>query len=408
MTVIERLNVPAPSRQSGNWIKAYLEWTKESESPDAYHVWAALSTLSATVKRSVWIDQGLYVLYPNLYVALVGPPARTAKSTAIHFSSQLLANVPTVVMGPDACSREQLIREMAEAKLNNVCALTVYSSEFSSIVDTSGLLMIQFLTDIYDGNYVRAKGWKYATKTSGKDDIINPYLTIMVGTTPSYLSESMPDNIHGHGFTSRTIFVYEEEERLINPRPPQMDVDLAKALVNDLNYISQLQGQFIWTDDGKAAYDDFYKSLYKPDNIPQDNRIQGYHWRKKVHVLKVAMLLSLAENDEMKISAREIDTAAQLLAAIEPNMARTFSAVGKFEHASDLERIAFFVTRKGGCAVSEIFQNFYHIGSHDEIRQILQTLVIMDCIDLEVRNDKQWAVPGRSSLPGYKSRTKSS
>src|SRR2546427_12238432 len=71
-------------REAGNWVAAYMEYTKESESPDAYHVWTALSSLASVARRNIWLDQGIYLLYPNLYVALVGPPGRTGKSTAIR------------------------------------------------------------------------------------------------------------------------------------------------------------------------------------------------------------------------------------------------------------------------------------------------------------------------------------
>lgn len=379
-----------------------MEFTRESESPDTYHKWAGLSTVSAVLKRSVWCDQRLYVLFPNLFVALVGPPARTAKSTAIYFSKGLLVNVPTVLFGSDAQSREQLIREMAEGKLNNQCALTIYSSEFSSIIDTSGLLMVQFLTDMFDCNYVSNKGWKYSTKTSGKDTVINPYLTMLVGTTPSYISESMPDNIIGHGFTSRTIFVYEEEERLINPRPNTMDHPLGEALVADLNYIANLHGEFSWTPDGEKVYDEFYRKLYT--TIPDDHRIEGYHWRKKIHVLKVAMLLSICKGDDLTLKAEDFEEAIEMLNEIEPNMVRTFSSVGKYEYASELERIGHFIVNAKGCPTAKVFEKFYHSGSYDEIRRMIATLNVMGCIKLEIRQEKEWAVVGTTPVPGLKQR----
>lgn len=382
-----------------------MEFTRESESPDTYHKWAGLSTVSAVLKRSVWCDQRLYVLFPNLFVALVGPPARTAKSTAIYFSKGLLVNVPTVLFGSDAQSREQLIREMAEGKLNNQCALAIYSSEFSSIIDTSGLLMVQFLTDMFDCNYVSSKGWKYSTKTSGKDTVINPYLTMLVGTTPSYISESMPDNIIGHGFTSRTIFVYEEEERLINPRPNPMDHPLGEALVADLNYIANLHGEFRWTPEGEKVYDEFYRNLYK--TIPDDHRIEGYHWRKKIHVLKVAMLLSICKGDDLTLKAEDFEEAIEMLLEIEPNMVRTFSSVGKYEYASELERIGHFIVNARGCPTAKVFEKFYHSGSYDEIRRMIATLNVMGCIKLVMKNEQEWATVGATPVPGLKQRAPS-
>lgn len=387
-------------RKVGNFLRAYLEYTKESESPDTYHIWTALSAVASVTRRKVWVDQGLYILYPNLYVALVGPPARTAKSTAIRLGRRLIQGIPGVTIGPDSCSREELIREMAGSKLDDQCAMTIHSSEFSSIIDVSGIMMIQFLTDIYDCDFRDPKGWRYSTKTQGKDEVRNPYLNMLVGTTPSYIADALPNNVIGHGFTSRMIFVHEEVERLINPRPGAEDTEMAQELISDLRHISFLSGAFRWTEDGMKTYDDFYRGLYK--TIPADYRMEGYHWRKKIHVLKVAMLLSLAESDALTLTERDITAAIQMLASIEPNMARTFSAVGKYEYASDLERIGSQINATaGGIPISEVFQRNYFIGGHDEIRRILASLHQMGAISLQVKGGKEWAIPATkaNSLP---------
>lgn len=358
-------------RRAGNWLNAWLEYSKESESPDNYHIWCALSALSAAVKRNLWLDQGMYILYPNMYVALVGPPGRTAKSTALYLAKQIVSSSGVVKFGPDSCTREQLIRSMFESKMNNQCAMAVWSTEFSSLIGPSGLLMIQFLLDIYDCNYTDPSGWKYETKHQGKDAIVNPYLAGLFCTTPDYLVESMPDNIIGHGFTSRVIFVHEEKERLINPRPAKTDDLLAAALVQDLRHISRLSGQFQWTPEGAKAYDTFYEGLYK--NLPEDHRIEGYHWRKKIHVLKVAMLLSIAEGDSLILDRRDIDAAVQLLHGIEHNMARVFRAVGKYEYTTDIERVGAYVHKYNKLPLEDVYRKYYHLGV-ENLAQVLELL----------------------------------
>ena len=383
-----RSRIKPYERQIGNWVRGYLEYSSESESPETYHLWAALSAISSAVRRNVWLDQGLYVLFPNLYIAFVGPPARTAKSTALYLARQIMGQVEQIKMGPEACSREELIRQMAESKYDNQCALTVHSSEFSDLVDTSGILMIQFLTSIYDGNYAPPKGWNYATKHQGKDFIVNPFLNLIFGTTPSYLAESMPDSIVGHGFTSRTIVVYEERERHINSLPDVHSSAVAKSLVDDLRHISHLRGQFKWggeftnrrnragriLTEAEVVYDDFYQELYK--TVPQDHRLEGFHWRKKTHVLKVAMLLSLAERDTLMIEGQDIETAVQFLHDLEPQMARAFSAVGKYEHASTLERIGNQIRAAGtgGMDLEDMYRRNYFAGDDYTLERLLQTL----------------------------------
>lgn len=369
------------TRKAGNWLNGWLAYTKESESPDNYHIWCALSTLSAAVKRNLWLDQGMYVLFPNLYVALVGPPARTAKSTALYLAKQVAGATGTIKFGPDSCTREQLIQVMEGSKLNNQCAIALWSTEFSSIIGPSGILMIQFLLDIYDCNYTDPQGWKYETKHQGKAAIVNPYLAGLFCTTPDYLVESMPDNIIGHGFTSRVIFVHEERERLQNPRPAKTDDLLGAALVSDLRHISRLSGQFQWTDEGAKAYDTFYHGLYQ--NIPEDHRIEGYHWRKKIHVLKVAMLLAVAEGDSLILDKREIDTAVQLLHGIEHNMARVFRSVGKYEYTTDIERVGAYVHNHKKVLLEDVFRKFYHLGV-ENLSQVIELLKRSNAIKIEV------------------------
>ena len=59
------------SRKAGNWLSAYQEYTKESESPDSYHLFCGLSAISSVVRRNAYVDQGIYLLYPNLYLVFV-------------------------------------------------------------------------------------------------------------------------------------------------------------------------------------------------------------------------------------------------------------------------------------------------------------------------------------------------
>lgn len=385
------------NRLVGNWLRGYMQYTDELEAPDNYHIWCGLSAIASVTRRRTWTDQGAYILYPNMYVALVGPPGRTGKSTAIRMARRLAKEVPGIIFGPDACSREQLIRSMAESKIDNQCCVTLHSSEFSSILDTSGLLMIQFLTDIYDCDYMNPKGWRYETKTSGKDNIVNPCLNILAGTTPSYIADSMPDNVTGHGFTSRTIFVYGMRERKINPRPKAPDKDLVQALIEDLNHIASLGGQFEFTKEGWECYDRHYHDLYKEE--PTDHRIEGYHWRKRAHILKVAMVLSLAERDDLRLDPLVIDAAVQILHDLEKDMSRTFSAVGKYSLAADLERIGSQVIAAGGLPTEEIRRRNYFVGDRVAVDGIISMLCGMGVISLVIRDKKEWAVPAGGGLP---------
>lgn len=384
-----------------NWLQAYAEYTAESESPDSFHLWTGLSVIASAVGRKIWLDQGIYTLFPNLYVILVGPPGRVAKSTSIRLGRTILLGVEDVVFGPDSVTREELIRQMGKVGGKDKNAeMTIHSTELSSLIEPSGVPMIQFLTDIYDGDFK----WRYSTKGSGRDTLNNPLLNILAGTTPSWIAEGMPADVIGHGFTSRVIFVYEEVPRHLNPDPLPPDEKLVHALKQDLIQISTLKGQFVWDGEqgdkgepgyvkgpAKEAYHQYYKDI--AGTQPSDYRVEGYHWRKKVHLLKVAMLLSLAERDSLVIKAVDIHTAWELLGSIEDKMYKTFSAVGKYEHASDMERILQQIMESGGISRQEIFRRNRAAGSIDDLGKMLAMLRSMGSVKFLKKNGQDLVVP---------------
>ena len=370
------------AREVANWLKGYREYTQESESPDSFHLWVGLSVLASALRRNVWVNQGLYYLYPNQFVILVAPPGRVAKSTAIRMGRHLLQALEEIHFGPDSVTREELINIMAKSYDKKQSAVVVHSTELSSLIEPSGIKMIQFLTDIYDCDW-NPKGWQHGTKHSGSSTIMQPVLNLLAGTTPSWIAEGLPVNATQHGFTSRTIFVYEEAPRFLNPRPKEPDPELTAALKADLAGISLLEGVYRFTEAADKEYDDYYQLL--EHTIPRDYRLEGFHWRKRAHVLKLAMLLAVAERDELVIDSPDIKAAVALLADVETKLAKTFSAVGKYEHASDLERILGQIRQAGGDGLSgpEILSQNYFAAKPEDLRSILLMLVMMKKVKVE-------------------------
>lgn len=378
-------------RRLENWLKAYAEYTIDQESPESFHLWTGLSVLASAVRRNVWLNQGVYILYPNMYVILVGPPGRVAKSTTIRMGRRILYKVEGINFGPDSLSREELIRQMAQAGgQNQDSALTIHSSELSSLIEVSGIKMIQFLTDIYDCEW-NPKGWRYSTKGSGKDTIHNPVLNILAGTTPSWIAEGMPAAATEHGFTSRVIFVYEDSPRYLRPFPDEPDKKLVDDLANDLDHISRIEGEFEWGEGAKDYYEDIYKKI--AETIPKDYRLESFHNRKKIHVLKVAMLLSLAQRDDLTITPDDIGRAMDILDMIEGSMHKTFSALGKYEHAGDLERIEARIRSEGGMSSEQIYDEFYAVGDPKQLGGILVMLLSMGRIERKKEDGESYYYP---------------
>lgn len=366
-----------------NWLMKYGEYTIESESPEQFHLWTGLSVLGSAVRRNVWLNQGTHILYPNMYVILIGPPGRVRKSTSIRLGRHLLLGLDGIHLGPDSCTREDLIKSLGKISvMSKQAAMTIHSTEFSSLIEPSGIKMIQFLTDIFDGDVK----WQYSTKHQGKDIIENPVLNILAATTPTWIADGLPADVVGHGFISRVLFVYGADRRFLKPFPGQLDAELAKDLRADLDHISRIEGTFQWGEGSKNLYQKIYEEI--DSTKPKDYRVEGFHNRKDIYTLKVAMLLSIARSDDLIIYPGDINTAYVALSAIEESMHKTFSAVGKYDHAADTERLLDAILEKGHLTSQQIHQRFSAAGDVDQIGKMIQMLLSQGAIARDVKKGR--------------------
>lgn len=341
------------------------------------------------------MNQGHYLLYPNMYVTLVGPPG-DGKSTAIRQGRRLLVQLEDIFFGPDSMTREEMISILArisEKDKTKAAAMTVHSNELASLIEPSGMHMISLLTELYDCD----DSFKYSTKHQGKDVIRNPVVNILAGTTAAWIADNLPAKTVGHGYLSRKIFVYADEPRFLNPRPKSPPKQLVDALVEDLRHIATLKGEYSYADGAADKYDYYYRKIYS--KRPTDYRLTDFHSRKgKAHLLKLGMLLAVAERDEPVIHAVDFDVAYNLLNQIEPAMHKAFSGVGKYEHAVDLERILDDITKAGGMSAEDIYNQNYAVGDVEEVGRILMMLQRMGRISAKQIKNKTYYYP-RGKLP---------
>ncbi|GAG77424.1 unnamed protein product, partial [marine sediment metagenome] len=54
--------------------------------------------------------QGIYLLYPNMFIVLVGPPGKVGKSTSLRMGRNILEGVDDIQWSADSLTREELRR----------------------------------------------------------------------------------------------------------------------------------------------------------------------------------------------------------------------------------------------------------------------------------------------------------
>ena len=408
------------------WLEAYEEYTQQSESPEAYHLWTALSLVSAAVRRHVWLSQGHYTIYPNLYVVLVSPPGTCKKSVAMNIGLRLLRKVNGVFIESNKMSTQSLINTLSGGQIDitkkkkkkakspdeqlvddflkeaagdtasapkgapkqqqkasppnpgqpsylvqTECTTMLASTEFSVMlgVDANQNGMLSLLTDLFDS----PDTWQYKTIKRGTETLCNVFLSILGATTPEWLGTSIPQDAIGGGFTSRILFVAQSQRRKDVPRPKltARELELRELLTKDLQHIAGLKGEITLTDEAEAWYDDWYRTR---DRHYLDERFWGYLERKPDHLLKVAILISVAESDALIVTDKHLVTALALLDALEDRMPDAFKGVGG-ANARDIERIVDQLINHGSqMSFNQIAHlNYRHINSK-ELEIIMQTM----------------------------------
>lgn len=347
-------------RHFDNWLKAYIAYTSDSEAPDDFHFWTGVWTIAGALRRRVYLNMRKFQWTPNFYVVLVAPPGIATKSTAARAGWRLLEKVQGVHFGPPSMTWQALTDSLAlaiehletfdrfgEILRVPMSCLNILVSELGTFLKPQDGAMMDVLTDLWDGQLSQ---WGHKTKTTGQIDIKNPWLNVIGCTTPSWLRQNFPEHLIAGGLTSRVVFVYGNQKRKLVPFPDKdipEDVyyDLEKKLIEDLNDISLMQGEYTMTPEARAWGETWYEKHWKTDR-PQhmaSDRYEGYLARKQTHMMKIAIVLTAARNSTLRIEREQMEEAEMLLTSTEPHMMRVFESIGMVDEARHVAEICSYV-----------------------------------------------------------------
>ena len=395
------------ARELSDWLTKYLEYTENSESPISYHTWCGLSVIAGALQRRVYLKWGLgRVIYPNLYVVLVGPSGRTRKGVAIGIAKDFLKKIPGITVTPESSSgRQAMIMAMKRAivnfqdpsdgKIKFHCSVTAFSEEFSVFLGQGDIAYLSNLTDWYDSK----DDWEYETVGRGKDSLQGLCLNLMGGTAPDWIQSMIPQEALGGGFTSRIIFIVEEVKRKIIPKyiPTQEELEMQEVLQRDLERISQLAGEITFTEDAEKLYIDWYidqdKKLSAGLPAVPDTRFAGYCERRATHLQKLMIICSASRCDDLKISAADFNRALSLLHMAEINMPKTFGGLGKSRMSDESDAVMSYIKSVRTTTRKILLQKFYRDLDPNTLAQVEALMTQMGVLKIKLmpeQADKQY------------------
>jgi len=364
-----------------------MQYADNSEPPILYKKWVAVSVIASCMERKCKLewDQDT-VIYPNMYVVLVGPSGKCRKGTAMGPGYNLLREA-NVKMAAEAITREALIRELRKVNQTAIdpdsgmigdthASLTIWSQELTVFLGYNNLQLMADLSDWYDCR----DRWTYRTKQQGVDEIIGVWVNLIGATTPELLRTTMPMDAIGGGLTSRMIFVYEHNKAKIVPWPiiTDQDLELRRNLSADLEQIRIMKGKFSVTKEFKDRYIDWYAGG-EAGNLPfEDERFSGYFERKPTHLRKLCMIMNASRKDgNMTLDVEDFDRSLDLLNQTEKKMQFTFRGVGKSEIADIVTRVMIVIGNNKEITVSDLMKRFYMDADRSTMQNVINTLVSM-------------------------------
>lgn len=382
-------------RQLGSWLEGLKEFVEETEAPRQFWLWSGISTLASAMQRKTWLFFGQEKLYPNIYVLLVGPPA-CRKNAPIAFSKRILGEL-NVPVAADSSSKRRFTTALEKTSATEQfyfkgkpmpqCALSLTSSEFSSIFAVNLKEMVEVLTDVYDSQDV----WKYETEGKGQDKLYNVCVNCLAATTPGWIMDNLPQSAIGGGFTSRFVIVYGDcvykrvtipwlrgIEDLGNLAILEKQGSLWKALISDLMHIhSDLIGPFEWDPEAFKIFDTWYKRIdAKLAEVP-DERLHPFVGRMHTIVLKVAMALRVGYSDELIITPPEIKAAVGLLESVVKTASDAFGGHGRSKTGPDVQRVMGQVKVLKHASFRELMKLNYRHLNKTELQGVLATIESM-------------------------------
>lgn len=379
-----------PRKLQQNWISSYAAAMNPiTESPDAYVIWSAISVISAVLKKKVWVDRGTYLIYPNQYIVLVGPPG-IGKGAAIHPAHSFIKDYNQPKLANYLSDRQtapEIIKKLADgfqsqSVVNGTIAVTTESAAIIMATELSTFLgssdwMAGFLCDTWDKNE-----YDYGTKNKGDYYIKNMCVSLIGACVPDFIRRvnghiNATDAVNG-GFTARTIFVFANEKSKSLPWPLALKNTLngnalITALREDLETIAKLKGEYKLDPAAFVEWVKFYDSIKAKDE--DSDVIRHFKSRQNVHVLKVAMCLSAANDDSLVINNWCLQTAITLVQGVLNTLDVTFRGVGESSLSEATAKVQTYIERKGLTTRRELIRDNHRHATVEDIDRILNTLM---------------------------------
>jgi len=377
------------ARKLNSWLAGLKQYVENTEAPRQFWLWSGIFTISSAMQRKVWLPFGMENIYPNLYILTVAPPA-ARKALPASLAKKMLLEIG-VRVSRDSTSRRAITKELAKIGTEEVfqlpdgtpqsqSAMAVISKEMSSLLMINPKEVIEILTDLYDSYDI----WDLGLKDE-EDKLYNICLGCYIATTPTWLTENLPESSVGGGYTSRNIIVWGDEvyKRVTLPSLTKQQTDIYSALIHDLSHIHTIIGPFKWDKEAYAIFDNWYQNIDQKIRTVKDQRLHPFIGRMHICILKTAMTLRIDYSDSLILTPPEITRSIEMMEEVLATASNALGGHGPSRYAAEIYRVRMQIQMLKQTTFRNLLaMNLNHL-IRSELKEVIETLAGAGLIRLE-------------------------
>lgn len=320
-----------------NWLTDFVAYASSGECSERLAYWVGVSTVAAVLRRKVWLTRKPhYEWSPNFYILIVGPTG-VKKNTAINYGYTLLEKMEEINLGPDGTTWQALIEYISQKKETvilpngekfDMSCVSLGVGEFGVFFKLEEREFRDNLTNLWDSKRGTVKKM---TKTSGCDEIVNPWINLISGTTPNWLSSNFTEDMIREGFANRVVYLFE-------PAPPKEKDDMfppdvsfmESNLLSGLSRMAMYAGPMEWSPEAEAFLPGWYSKIKDQERALGEGSLEGaFMARKVVHMGKLAMVIAASQGSFPKVELSHVMEAIERLEALEGDTTRALGTIGQ-------------------------------------------------------------------------------
>ena len=362
-----------------------------NECPKPYVLWTAYGLLSAAASHGIFYEEGQIFVRCDTYIILVGTSG-SRKTSAVSFGLQLLRKaIPDISISGDNETYQSILTYLASPLATRSYDFNgqkveykpynIFADELMDYIQNNPIGIVKFLTAVYGKP-------SYIYRLKNEDiDINHPYVTMLSGCVPDWFSDQIQAKQFSEGYGRRSIIICHEGITRKKPVFTAASKHAEELCIQRLSEIRQLIGRMTLDKDA----DDFFWHWYTTQKDPPDRFLKNWYSSRHINLLKIAMLTSLSERNDLKVTLNDVKLALGLINEVEHNIPLITAKMGRSETNAAAMLIINLLRENDGrmleCDLKKITYKEFKNGLEQfaTIRDLQQTQQIV-CVTEKVEN----------------------